>query len=786
MAFRDSPARPSMREQIAAKRAEARNSPAGKRLAAAQAAAASSAASGYGSGSGSGSGSGFGSPMGKRGKAMTFASPEKVPDKTVSSEVKRAARTGKLDLSSMSLNSVPSEIYTTLLEIPPEELSNPPPKPEASSDIPSARMFDPNAPPPKGLTKDEERALVFGSKAVKRDERWEEPEELTSWRIADNALQRIDREIGMFGGLERLDLSRNMLKELPDSVSDLLRLTTIDLSGNAFTSLPRSVLVLPALQVLDISGNALASLSFDSPIGPSEDGLGYGIGFFTTSFQRQQEMKAIRPVFPALRSFNLGHNKLTVQGLAALQKTKLKAMRVLNLESNLLQGTIDLEEFGMGADSMPILASLILSRNLNLRGVTGSVTQGAKVETLGCSLRESTPGPSSSSNAPSNGLDGKTGGDNEIAQPADDETNASPGDDKPVPTPDLTVVYRTLPAATFDSEPLAVDLDLYLPSSPSSNPKGHPLVIWFHGGGLLQGNKENLPPHFRQLPSFTFPSSSAAGGEESVAVISPNYRLAPQAPILDILDDITQLLVYIRTKLNDRLTKEGKKDHLIDTSRICLSGGSAGGYLALIAGLAVPKGAGDEVVGGYRGLPDKSGIKCLAPFYPITDLTDKFWATETDPVPWKGTSVPHAEAKPHLNPKSPPICTAISGGPRSILYPYMLQHGLFPSLLFQTQKSIGYGLDAFRPSPESLSIPQRLDLLAKSGSGTLLPPTYFVYGTIDDKVQPMETTLEAFDKLAGGSQGFVAEKREGADHAFDEDPAEECEAFREWLGRTLV
>ncbi|OCF32862.1 hypothetical protein I316_05499 [Kwoniella heveanensis BCC8398] len=783
MAYRDSPARPSMREQIAAKRAEARNSPAGKRLAAAQAAAANASTSGHG----------YGSPIGKRGTAMTFASPEKVPDKTVESEVKRAARTGKLDLSSMSLDSVPSEIYTSLLGIPPEELSNPPPRPEALTDLPSARNFDPNAPPPKGLTKDEERALVFGSKAVKRDERWEEPEELTSFRIADNKLQRIEREIGMFGGLERLDLGRNMLKELPDSVSDLLRLTTIDLSGNAYTAIPRSVLVLPALQVLDISGNALTSLSFDSPIGPSEDGLGYGIGFFTTSFQRQQELKAIRPVFPALRSFNLGHNKLTVQGLAALQKTKLKAMRVLNLESNNLQGVLDLEEYGMGQNDMPILASLILSRNTNLRGVNGSVAPGAQVETLGCNLRESTPGPSSTTaTATSKGVN--SGSDDGIAQPTDDDTNLKQGDGKPVPNPDLTLVYRTLPAATFDSEPLPVDFDVYLPSAPSSDPKGHPLVVWFHGGGLLQGNKENLPPHFRRLPSFPFSSVSPSSGEEEhIAVISPNYRLAPQAPILEILDDITQLLGYIRTKLNDRLIKEGKKDHLIDTSRICLSGGSAGGYLALIAGLDVPKSASDEVVGGYRGLPDKSGIKCLAPFYPITDLTDKFWATETDPVPWKGTSVPHAEAKPHLIPKSPPICTAISGGPRSILYPYMLQHALFPSLLFQTQKSIGYGLDAFRPSPESLSIPQRLDLLTNSSSAsgadqTHLLPTYFVYGTIDDKVQPMEKTLEAFDKLDQklGSGRFVAEKREGADHAFDEDPEEECEAFREWLGRTLL
>ncbi|WVR05734.1 hypothetical protein IAU60_002759 [Kwoniella sp. DSM 27419] len=775
MSFRDSPARPSIREQIAAKRAEARNSPAGKRLAAAQAAAADPSATGYGS------------PLAsRRTQAMTYASPEKLPEKSLEGEIRRAAMSGKLDLCAMSLEAVPSQVYTTLLGIPAEELSSPPSTDNAQpDDLPKAQTFDPFKPIAKGLSKDDERAQVFGAKAVKKDDRWVEPEELSSFRMADNKLVQLEREIGMFGGLERLDLSRNMLKTLPDSVGDLLRLTTLDLSGNAFTSLPRQVLVLPLLQVLDISGNALTSLTFDSPVGPSEDGLSYGIGFFTTSFQRQAELKAVKPVFPALRSWNLGHNKLTVAGLAEMAKVDLKAMRVLNIESNNLQGALDLISIGVAEQSMPILASLILSRNSNLRSVTGldSVTPGAKVEILGCNIRDATPGPST----PVKGINAGT-----APAPTDDDTSADPSlasstPGKPIPNPDHTFVFRTLPAATFDSEPLAVDFDLYLPTAPSSSgSKGHPLVIWFHGGGLLQGNKENLPPHFRRLPSLSLPSSGGCT-EESIAVISPNYRLAPQTPILEILDDIDHLLTYVRTKLNDRLVKEGKKEHVIDTDRICLSGGSAGGYLALVAGLPVPKEASEEDVGGYRGLKDKTGIKCVAPFYPITDLTDKFWATETDPVPWRGTSVPHVEAKPHLHTKAAPICTAVSGGPRSILYPYMLQHGLFPGLLFQTQKSIGYGLDAFRPSPVSLSIPHRLDLLAKAKTRAAQEhvPVYFVYGTIDDKVQPMEKTLAAFEH-GDAAENFVAERVEGGDHAYDEDPEVECEAFREWLGKTLL
>ncbi len=374
---------------------------------------------------------------------------------------------------------------------------------------------------------------------------------------------------------------------------------TFSYRHNGLATIPPALLLLPDLEVLNLSHNSITTLDFSSPIPPSDEGLTYGAGFLTTAISRAATNKGPKPVLPVLRSLNLGYNKLRNDELKSL--ARLKALRVLNLEANQLDGAIDVDGVELGEKDLPELAALFLSGNKRLRAVTGSIASNGKIDTEGCNL---------------------------LGQPSDEPGFSS---SKPtisanahldIPLPTMTVTYRTLPAATFDSLPLEIELDLYLPSTPCGS-SGHPLVIWFHGGGLLQGNKENLPPHFRRLPAHDY-------NGEGVAVISPNYRLAPQVPILDILDDVTALLSFVRRKLNDRLGST----HRIDTSRICLSGGSAGGYLALIAGIEMPRNVSDEEVGGYRG---DEGIRCIAPFYPITDLTDEFWAIKLDHVPWRNS-----------------------------------------------------------------------------------------------------------------------------------------------------
>jgi hypothetical protein len=374
---------------------------------------------------------------------------------------------------------------------------------------------------------------------------------------------------------------------------------------NQLPIIPQVLLLLPALQSLDLSHNLITAIDFSSPVSPSPGSHDYGAGFLTTSFSRPRKDKD-QTIWPVLRTLNLGYNKIRNEGLKGLkQATVLPALRVLNLENNALDGELVVEEYGLGEAIMPSLNELVLSGNKALRSISGKLAPNAKAEMEGCNVSGA-------------------------SLPTSDEgtsvTRSIKRSDLSVPSSTLTITYRTLPAASFEALPLAIEFDIYLPPQPAG-PTGHPLIIWFHGGGLLQGNKENLPPHLRRLPTHVYPDG------ESAAVISPNYRLAPQVPIIDILSDVTALIAYVRNKLNERLVKEGQGEHKIDTSRICLSGGSAGGYLALIGGLEVPKESKEEAIGGYRG---ETGIKCIAPFYPITDLTDVFWATKTDPVPWFG------------------------------------------------------------------------------------------------------------------------------------------------------
>lgn len=112
-------------------------------------------------------------------------------------------------------------------------------------------------------------------------------------------------------------------------------------------------------------------------------------------------------------------------------------------------------------------------------------------------------------------------------------------------------------------------LDLYLPPEPLPA-AGAPLVIYVHGGGWAGG-------HARASGVFTdFPGVLARFAARGYAVASINYRLSGEARFPAPLDDLRTAMAWLHKQASV---------YALDTSRVALWGGSAGGHLAALAAL---------------------------------------------------------------------------------------------------------------------------------------------------------------------------------------------------------
>jgi len=256
----------------------------------------------------------------------------------------------------------------------------------------------------------------------------------------------------------------------------------------------------------------------------------------------------------------------------------------------------------------------------------------------------------------------------------------------------------------------SIRADVYRPRDQTIRP----VVFWIHGGALIFGSRENL--RTAQLQRYL---------EAGFAVVSIDYRLAPETKLPEILDDVRDAHDWVRTKGPDLFH--------IDPDRIAVVGHSAGGYLTLTC--------------GHRLSP---APKALVSFYGYGDIKGEWYSR---PDPFYSTSekpVSKEEAYGLVGRKA--LSEALWEENRFRFYLYCRQRGLWP------REVTGHDPDtdsaAFKPWCPLLNV------------GPGYPPTMLLHGDKDTDVPFAQSEQMARElKARGVRHEFIAIP--GGEHGFD-------------------
>ncbi|KAJ6589021.1 hypothetical protein B0H19DRAFT_1102525 [Mycena capillaripes] len=253
--------------------------------------------------------------------------------------IERAKSTGSINLSTRSLQCIPSALFDIHLGITPQPLKSVPEEP-------------PLPPAPETGRK-------------RTGPAWFETQDLEILKAWGNEIVEIQPEISLFGSLKSIDLHKNKIISLPNQFADLAALTTVDLSHNALTALPPQLFSLPALSNLNVANNALTSLPFSAPFSSGKSrsaGSSGARGLFAPEI-----IRASTPL-PKLAIFDASNNQLTA---ASIDLDIPKAIITLDLSGN------PLESDGLQACSKLFAALATLQKLKVLRCEKADISDGA-------------------------------------------------------------------------------------------------------------------------------------------------------------------------------------------------------------------------------------------------------------------------------------------------------------------------------------------------------------------------------------------------------------------------
>lgn len=230
-----------------------------------------------------------------------------------------------------------------------------------------------------------------------------------------------------------------------------------------------------------------------------------------------------------------------------------------------------------------------------------------------------------------------------------------------------------------------------------------PVLFWIHGGALISGSRGGITRPIKR--SFL---------EAGYAIVSIDYRLAPETKLPAIIEDVRDAYTWLHERGPELLN--------IDTRRVAVAGGSAGGYLTLMTGFCVaPRPAALVSLWGYGDIAGDWYIKPSA-FYRRQPLVTKEDA-------WKGVS-------------GPPVADGdLNSRARGRFYLYCRQQGLWTTLV-----------SGFDPKTEDRSLTPYCPVRNVTKD---YPPTLLIHGT-DDTDVPHGQSAEMDQKLT----------QQGVEHQF--------------------
>lgn len=272
------------------------------------------------------------------------------------------------------------------------------------------------------------------------------------------------------------------------------------------------------------------------------------------------------------------------------------------------------------------------------------------------------------------------------------------------------------------------DLEIKADVDFASESKSRPVVVWLHGGALINGHRESVPKWLRD----------ACEANEQI-MVSFDYRLAPETQLPGIIEDLEDGLRWLHA--------EGPKLFRADVSRVAVVGGSAGGYLTLTA--------------GFRAQPRPMALVSL---WGYGDLVGDWFSSPSKHAAHNSIKVDEGEAWRQV--QGPPVADSRQRqGNGAAFYQFCRQRGLWP-------KAVS-GWDPHQ-EPEKFFPYMALKNITPS-----YPPTLMIHGDQDTDVPYAQSTLVAAElkkhgvahrllRIRGAEHGLAGADREVVESAYRE------------------